>query len=160
MRLERTFDVSEVKSIVGHPEIKPHIVEGDEIPVPLHPSIYYLVAKEERFEDGAVEDRTLGIAAFIPVNSITWNPHMAVLPAHRGIGTRLLRLAMGWMFENTACRKLVAYPPSYNAAMIRVFEKCGFAKEGMSPKSFEWRGQVHDRILMGTDKEQPLCGRD
>jgi RimJ/RimL family protein N-acetyltransferase len=159
VRLERTFDVAEVKSIIGHPELKPLLVEGDEIPVPLHPSIYYLVAKKERFADGAVDDYVVGIAAFIPVNSITWNPHVAILPAHRGNGTQVLRMAMSWMFANTPCTKIVAYPPSYNEAMIRVFDKCGFSTEGLSPKSFEWRGAVHDRILMGIEKENTPCGQ-
>jgi|SRR5581483_1764690 len=159
MRLERTFDVELVRSVIGHPEIKPHVLEGDDVPVPLHDSIYYLVAREERFADGAVEDDVVGMVGFLPVNSIAWNPHVAVLPRHRGRGTELMALAMQWMFANTQCRKLVAYPPVFNARMIRVFEKCGFEFEGRSPASFAWRGEIHDRMLMGANKENFACGQ-
>lgn len=160
MRLERTFDQSLVREVIGHPGVKPYVLETDDVPVPLHPDIYYLVAKDERHADGAVEDVLLGVVAFVPVNSIAWNPHIGVLPAHRGRGTEIMAAAMQWMFVRTPCRKLVAYPPVFNVAMIRVFEKCGFEFEGRSPKSLLWRGEVHDRVLMGANKEKSQCGRD
>jgi len=157
MRLERTFDVELVRSIIGHPEVKPLVLETEDVPVPLHEAIYYLVAKEERHADGAVEDQVIGVVAFIPVNGITWNPHIAVLPEHRGRGTEVMAAAMQWMLVNTTCRKLVAYPPAFNMRMIRVFEKCGFSVEGLSRRSFPWHGEIHDRILMG--KELEPCGQ-
>lgn len=154
MNLERTFDAELVRAVIAHPGVKPHTWEGDgEPPVPLHESIYYLVPKEERHSDGAVADVTLGIVAFIPVNPVTWNPHLAILPEHRGAGTEALKLALQWMFQHTACRKVVAYPPIFNAPMIRVFEKCGFRREGLSPLSFLWNGELHHRVLMGIEKE-------
>lgn len=158
MRLERTQDAGLVRSILAHPEVKPLVWEGDGDPVvPLHDSIYHLVAREEVYADGATEDQLVGVVAFLPVNSISWNPHMAILPAHRGRGTQALELALRWMSENTPCRKVVAYPPQFNAAMIRVFEKCGFSQEGLSPNSFRWRGALYGRVLMG--KELEPCGQ-
>ena len=133
----RTFDIERVKGVICHPEILPLVCDGEPA-FPVHDSIYYLMP-----EDGA------GVVAFLPINSITWNPHIAILPEHRGRGTGLMTEALNWMFENTPCRKVVAYPPSYNLPMIRVFEKCGFSREGFSPRSFEFRGQVYDRVLMG-----------
>lgn len=160
MRLERTFDAELVRSIVAHPEVKPHTWEGDgELPVPMHDSIYYLIARDERHADGAVEDVVLGVVAFMPVNSVTWNPHIAILPEHRGTGTQAMKQAMQWMFANTPCQKLVGYPPAFNEKVIRLFEKCGFDLEGVSPKSFPWHGFMHARLLMGTDKEKQLCGQ-
>lgn len=152
MRLERTFDAGLVRSVVGHPKIKPLLIEGDDVPVPLHDSIYYLAAREDQYADGAVQDTVLGIVAFLPVNNVAWNPHIAILPEHRGRGTEAMAAAISWMFDNTPCEKIVAYPPSYNRPMIRVFEKCGLRMEGMSPKSFRWKGVMHDRLLMGKEK--------
>jgi RimJ/RimL family protein N-acetyltransferase len=153
VRIERTVDVHYVRTVIGHPAIKPEVLEGDDEPlVPLHESIYYLVPSVERHADGAIEDVRVGVVAFIPVNSIAWNPHIAILPEHRGCGTEALQAAMSWMFENTPCEKVVAYPPAFNARMIHVFEKCGFCLEGRSPRSFKWRGEYHDRILMGKEK--------
>lgn len=151
--LERTEDVELVRSIVGHPKIRAVLFEvAEPLVVPLHPSIHYLIAREERMADGAVEDKLVGLAAFHQVNSITWTPHLAILPEHRGKGSDVLRMATEWMFERTACRKLFAAPPAYNTAMIRCFEKSDFNLEGRSPRSFQWQGQLYDRVLMGKEK--------
>lgn len=153
MRIERTYDARYVRSVIGHPGIRPDVWELEEDPpVPMHESIYYLVPSIERFQDGAVEDVPVGIVAFMPVNSISWNPHIAIFPESRGCGTEVLLHALAWMFKNTPCEKVVAYPPAFNTRMIRVFEKCGFFLEGRSPRSFKWRGEYHDRILMGKEK--------
>lgn len=152
MRLERTFDAELVRSVIGHPQIKPLVLETDDVPVPMHESIYYFSAKDYRCADGAVDDVLLGVVGFIPVNNIAWNPHLAILPEHRGRGTEVMEKAIEWMFANTPCEKVVAFPPAYNAAMIRVFEKCGFRVEGCSPKSFRWNGELHARLLMGKEK--------
>lgn len=153
LRIERTRDAALVRSVIGHPEIRPLVLEGDDVPVPMHESIYYLAPKEERHADGAVEDVLLGIVAFMPINNVSWNPHIAILPEHRGRGTEVMKAALAWMFENTACEKVVAHPPAYNSKMIKVFEKCGFRLEGCSPKSFRWNGIMHARLLYGLEKE-------
>lgn len=158
MRVERSEDVRLILGIIETPGIREALFQGDEeAQVPIHPSIYYLVAREERFADGATEDCIVGVAAFHPVNSITWTPHLAILPEHRGKGAHVLHSAICWMYENTPCRKLFAAPPVFNVSMIRCFEKCGFFLEGRSPMSFMWHGDVYDRILMG---REVLCGQE
>jgi RimJ/RimL family protein N-acetyltransferase len=157
MRIERTNNAEMVRSILTFPGVRADVWEGDgEIPVPIHHSIYHLIVRCENYNDGAVSEPVIGVVAFMPINSITWNPHIAILPAYRGNGTLAMADAISWMAQNTPCRKLVAYPPEFNAKMIRVFEKCGFNKEGYSPKSFHWRGSIHGRVLMG--KEIEPCG--
>ncbi len=157
MNLGRTQDQSLVLGIIGHPVLRKELFEEDVEPqAPIHPSIYYLVAWDEKFSDGAVEDRVVGVAAFHQVNAITWTPHLVILPEHRGKGTEVLAKASQWMFENTPCKKLFAAPPIYNVAMIRCFEKCGFFLEGRSPESFLWHGEIYDRILMG---KEAVCGQ-
>lgn len=154
MMIERTFDTALIRSVVEHPEILPQIHDGaEQMAVPMHASIYYLAPKiEVGLDPGMIENHMVGVVAFIPVNSATWNPHIAILPQYRGRGTEVMRSGIAWMFENTACEKLVAYPPSFKVAMIRVFEKCGFRTEGMSPASFRWKGELHNRVLMGLEK--------
>ena len=154
MIIERTFDADAVRSVIGHPDIKPYTYDADgEIPVPMHESIYHLTAKEDfGYDPGMIETKMIGTVSFLQVNPITWNPHVGVLPQFRGSGTEVLKRACEWMFVNTQCRKIVAYPPTSNPKMVRVFEKCGFRREGYSPKSFLWRGEVFDRVLMGKEK--------
>jgi RimJ/RimL family protein N-acetyltransferase len=141
--IERTFDERLIRSVFEHPEVRPQIWEGGEMPIPFHEHAYYLYAG-------------IGLVAFVPVNHVTWGPHLAVLPEHRGHGTEMLKEAVEWMFEKTPCLKLFADPPYFNKRVIRVFEKCGFQYEGFSPRSFLWRNVLHDRVLMGLEKDS-LC---
>jgi diamine N-acetyltransferase len=144
MKLERTFDIEVIKSVICNPEIARDIYEG-EPSIPIHESVYYLIGKEN--------EEVIGIVAFIQMNPISWNPHIAVLPQFRGMGTELMNLGVKWMFENTVCRKVIAFPPLYNQKMIRVFEKCGFKQEGYSPDSFMFKGKIYDRLLLGIGKD-------
>lgn len=153
MRVERTDDLTPALAVFNHQAIVRDVWDmGIPKPLPNHPSIYYLLVKDERHSDGAVEDIVLGALMFVPMNPVTWNPHIAILPGYRGVGTEAMRLGMEWMFENTACRKLVAYPPEFNKPMIRVFQKCGWKREGFSPASLLWNGKLHDRVMFGIEE--------
>ena len=145
VRLERSEDMALIRSIIEHPGILPFIWDKpDRIPVYVHMLIHNMIA----YLDSAV----IGIVTFVPLNSITWNPHISILPDYRGHGTAVMRAATKWMFEKTGCRKICAFPPTYNKPMIRVFEKCGYKHEGFSPRSFEFKGIICDRLLMGIEK--------
>lgn len=154
MRVERTEDIAFIRYIIHHPEIHEMLIEDgqSEIPVPIRQNLYYLVPKIEIGMDGIISDAPIGCILFAQVNSVTWNPHIGILPMYRGNGTEAMGLGVQWMFDNTPCRKIVANPPSYNKAMIRVFEKCNFNYEGRSPKSVLRNGLLHDRLMMGKEK--------
>jgi len=146
LTIERTLDPEIVAYVWNHPEIKPHIWDQpEEIPILMHPKIYHMAA--------LIDGQLAGIATFMPINPVTWNPHLNILPHARGNGTDILKHAMDWMFANTSCLKMQALPACRRKAMIRVFEKCGFKLEGRSPKSFSFNGVIDDRLLMGIGKE-------
>ena len=154
MRIERTTDERTIRNVLGNPTVVHEIWDEErELPVHVHDSIYWLSVNDEHHSDGAIEDVQVGIIEFVPMNAITWNPHIAILPQYRGLGTQAMKKAIAWMFLNTPCKKIFAAPPAFNTRMIRVFRKCGFKREGISPKSFPWRGEIHDRVLMGLEKE-------
>lgn len=154
MRVERTEDVGLIYLILATPGISEWIGDdGGELNLVINPKIYYLLAKIEiGVEPGMIEEKVVGCMAFGPINGITWNPHLAILPQYRGHGTQALQAGIDWMFKNSPCEKLVAYPPSYNFAMVRVFEKCGFVHEGYSPDSVRKNGLLHGRHLMGRNR--------
>lgn len=154
MKVELTRDVGLVHSVINHPNVFGDLSDGEALPIPIHKNIYYFSARSEIFADGMVEDAILGVVGFHPVNSITWTPHVVALTSGKGHGTEMLAKAMGLMFTLTPCLKLFAAPPEFKMGMIRCFEKCGFHPEGVSRKSFLWRGRVYDRILMGYEKEK------
>ena len=146
MSINRTHDERVVRAVISHPEIKPLIcdLEG-EPPTIMHDQVYHLSVH--------IQGQLAGLVTFIPVNAITWNPHINIFPNFRGCGTGAMQAAIDWMFDNTPCLKLVAFPPEYNKAMIRVFQKCGFQDEGYSRKSFRFKGVIYDRLLLGMRKD-------
>lgn len=145
LTLERTQDASVIRSVLHHPDVLTKVWDGaGDPPIPIHDSIYHLVAK--------VDGEVAGLITFMPVNSITWNPHVNIIAQGRGLGTELVKRGLEYMFSRTPCRKVVAFPPAPNIAMIRVFEKCGFQREGYSPNSFEFKGETFNRVLLGIGK--------
>ena len=158
MRLERSEDEKRVTAVLFHPDIFPHVSDdGEERVFVRHPKLYYLMVQvDEPISMDGVKAADIGMVTFTPVNFCTWIPHVSILPGHRslGLGSLALAVGMGWMWEHIPnCWKLVARPPAFNHAMIRVFEKCGFHREGRSPKSFMRHGVLHDRIYFGYERD-------
>lgn len=155
VRLQRTEDIEQIRAVIYDPSIysaSTDDAEHDDIFV--HPLMYYLLVKvDEPISESGTTELTAGLVAFFPENAVTFVPHIGILSPYRGIGTEALKIGIKWMFENTACRKLVGRPPNFNHAMVRVFQKCGFHLEGLSPKSFLRHGTLHDRICFGLEKE-------
>lgn len=150
VRVDPTEDLQLLYSILQTEGVAEWVGEdGAELILPSHPKIHYLLAKIEIGVDGVIEDRVIGCVAFMPINAVTWNPHIAILPKYHGNGTDAMRAGIQWIFGNTDCEKLVAHPPEYNKPMVRVFEKCGFDHEGFSPQSVRKNGVLHGRHLMG-----------
>lgn len=150
LRIERTEDMAFVNSLLQMPGVvETAWDDGGPKTLSVHPSLVYLRASIEVWDEGAIRSEDVGCMTFIPINAVTWNPHIAILPEHRGKGTETMKAGIEWMLENTGFQKLVAYPPEYNKPMIRVFEKCGFKCEGYSPASILKNGVLHGRYLMG-----------
>lgn len=157
MKIERTESLIFIKEVLDHPQLRPLMVDDgtpEEWQPSLHPLLYYLVPTIEVFDEGVVSDTAIGVLLFAPVNFCTWNPHIAILPKYHGRGTDAMLAGLAWMFSRTPALKMTAFPPVYNPRMIRVFEKCGFLKEGVSVKSILRHDTLHDRIVMGLEKER------
>lgn len=156
VKVERTEDAALIKSVFDDPDCRPWMRDDGtpkEWSPTIHPLMYYLTPMIEAWDEGVLSDTPIGMLLFTPVNSTTWNPHMAVLPQYRGRGTAAMKAGLDWMWKNTPARKMVAFPPVYNPRMIRVFQKCAFKVEGWSSRSVMHDGKLHDRMVMGLEKE-------
>lgn len=141
MKLERTTDLALIKSVFLHPGIADEDMERL-MPFPLVDMVYWLLAYEG--------DTLLGCITFFPLYGCAWNPHIGIFPAQRGCGTEVMRSGVKWMFENTPARKILAFP--FKPIMWRVYEKCGFRKEGWSPKLVDFNGELKDCLIVGIEK--------
>ena len=126
MRVERTHDASEIRKVICNLQVLTELGALGEPPVPIHETIYHLIAKDKD---------VMGVASFFPIDGKAWSPHMAVLPEYRGIGTEFLQQAIGWMLEHSPCKALRVAVPAWNERMVHVFEKCGFSREKLQDGS-------------------------
>lgn len=108
----------------------------------IHDSVYWLLAYQG--------ENLTGCVVFFPIYSMAWNPHIAILPEYRGCGTDVMREGCAWMFANTACLKMLAFP--FKPIMQRMYRKCGFKVEGYSKKLLYRNGNLLDCQIVGLNK--------
>jgi RimJ/RimL family protein N-acetyltransferase len=72
----------------------------------------------------------------------------------RGHGTRAVRLVLQHALEDLRLRRVFAMADADNARVIRLFEKCGFAREGLLREHRLRHGRPVDMVVMG------LLGRE
>lgn len=139
--LSRTSDIALIESVFLHPAIKDEVLEGD-LALPIHEKVYWLAAHSDH--------ALVGMVVFVPLYGVASNPHIAILPAHRGTGTEVMRQGVRWMFENTDYRKILAFP--FKPIMMRLYEKCGFATEGFARGLVMAKGQLRDCRIVGLER--------
>lgn len=94
-----------------------------------------------------------GILIGKPVNGITYDCHIALLPEAAGIAVDICKGAIKWMFNNTKCLRLVASVPEYNKLAIRLARESGMELMGINKKSFLKNGILFDQLMFGISKE-------
>jgi RimJ/RimL family protein N-acetyltransferase len=73
---------------------------------------------------------------------------VAAVPG-QGAGTRLVRAALNWVFEEADAPRAFLDALIHNARAIRVYENCGFVREGVMRSSYAMPdGSRTDRVLM------------
>ncbi len=89
-------------------------------------------------------DRTMGMDLFLGEPDL-WG---------KGLGTRVIRLAMGMIFERGDVDRLVIDPHADNARAVRAYEKSGFRKVKMLPAHELHEGEYRDCWLMEAHREE------
>jgi RimJ/RimL family protein N-acetyltransferase len=67
----------------------------------------------------------------------------------RGHGSRAVRLVLHHAFENLRLRRVFAMADADNARVIRLFERCGFEREGLLREHRLRHGRPVDMVVMG-----------
>jgi RimJ/RimL family protein N-acetyltransferase len=67
----------------------------------------------------------------------------------RGYGTDASRTLIRYAFEQLNLRRLTLYVHDFNARAIRVYEKCGFEREGILREAEYMDGAYSDLVVMG-----------
>jgi len=149
---ERTRDYALVKSIITHPAVYPY-VSDDYSPAPKdfkpfeHDALWYVLVK-----DG---EELLGLWMFSPESEICWKVHTCLLPNAYGERAKLAAKQMAkWIWDHTACLRIVTDVPEYNRLAYHFAKKAGMTEYGRNPKSYMKSGILYDQILLGVSKCQ------
>ncbi|MGI8721270.1 MAG: GNAT family N-acetyltransferase [Geodermatophilaceae bacterium] len=66
----------------------------------------------------------------------------------RGYGTEATRAAVAYGFDVVGLHRISLEVFAFNRQAQRVYEKCGFVREGVAREALLWNGQRHDAVLM------------
>lgn len=135
-------DMEAVARILNHPKVYDMITDDTCIP-PVIPCAHHLHLMNE--------EKT-AVLILVPMNGITCEVHMAVLPELWGRAATFVRECIAWGWKNTRYMKAITYCPEYNRAAIALAKRCGFKEEGRVKDSFLKNWQLHDQIVFGLSK--------
>ena len=88
-----------------------------------------------------------------PINCISLDVHVALLPSARGGAVDISKDAIKWIFKNTQYMHMTASIPEYNRLAIKLAGKSGMEFIGMNKGSFMKNGKLHNQYLFGIQKE-------
>lgn len=88
-----------------------------------------------------------------PINHISLDVHVALLPDAKGKAAEISKGAIKWMFNNTQYLHMNASIPEYNKLAIRLAEKVGMEFIGINKGSFMKDGKLYNQYLFGIQKE-------
>jgi RimJ/RimL family protein N-acetyltransferase len=145
MLVERCYDVDVVRSILTHPAIYDRIAEDGTLPredyIPDMIGAAYVV--------GIVGADPIGVMIYHPVNGITWECHVQVLPEYRKEhADEFAQKALQWAWD-MGVQKIVAQIPELYPNVRDFGLRHGFAVEGTNRKSYLKNGQIHDQWYLG-----------
>jgi|TARA_R110000782_G_C14819187_1_gene413769 RimJ/RimL family protein N-acetyltransferase len=146
MILERTKDLSAIKSFMMLPEIYRQAAEDG---ASLDPDFtesdreVWLLA----IDDGV----TVGIVHSHLENGSTAWFHPYILSKHKADYLKLVNLFLKWfdLYFPIEIQKLNAYMPTYAKKAYQVALSAGFKDEGLNRMSYEKNGKLWDRHLVG-----------
>lgn len=156
---ERSTDYELIRSILTHPKIYPHISDDGSPPREEYrpvesDAIWYVVVRD----CGEV----LGLWMFVPLNTITYEIHTALLP--KAWGSRAIQAALelpDWIWQNTPCRRIVTHVPSPNRLALRFALAAGMEMFGIDKASYLKNGVLCDQFCLGMSRpdDMPISER-
>ena len=78
----------------------------------------------------------------------------------RGYGTRAVRRLLGHAFDDLGLRRVFAMADEDNVPVIRLFESCGFGREGLLRRHRSRHGRPVDMVMMGILEDEYRAAND
>jgi len=155
VRRMKCCDRAIVNSILRDKDVYPWISD-DGSP---HPSVFDVKHLLQEESDVVIvlgwwDSKWKGIWTLHQRNAITYEAHIGILPEYRGLaGITATKEATKWMWDNTKCRKIIAFVPSCNDAARHFVSALGMSREGELSSSFMRDGTLFNEVIFGISKE-------
>lgn len=96
----------------------------------------------------------IGVAGLHSVKYVQRNAEMAVMVGEernrsRGYGREILEMLVSYAFDTVNLHRVYARVYQGNLASIRLFESCGFRKEGELVEASYWNGRYRNVLIYG-----------
>lgn len=95
----------------------------------------------------------LALFKLTPVNTVSLEIHINVLPEFRDERREIVLCAYRWILEFTGYQKLIAWVPALHKHIKRFAVEMGMVVEGNSTASYRKDGVIWDQWLLGIDRE-------
>lgn len=148
MRFEITRDQEFIKYCLTHPYVWRNTI--DDALIGVDPELFFPPMNGVVY----VKAGDFGLLIGKPVNYITYDVHIALMPQARGMAKDICKNAIQWIFGNTERQlRLMASIPSFNVKTIKLAGDVGMEFIGINKKSFMVNGVLFDQHLFGISKE-------
>jgi len=146
-------DVDGVNSLMRDPDIYPHVTD-DSCPRPEDFDASDMLKSDDIYALGWRDNGSIpGLLILYALNGITYQGHICMSKECRGREAVENSLkAKDWMFENTNCRKIVAFVPDHRKVVKVIVKAIGFEREGKLKNSFLKDGTLIDEVIYGIEK--------
>lgn len=67
----------------------------------------------------------------------------------KGVGSQMIEYLLQWAKENPVLKRVFLFVAAPNEGAVRLYERCGFLKEGHMPGDYHRNGQYYDSYIMG-----------
>ncbi|HZF59439.1 MAG TPA: GNAT family protein [Rubrobacter sp.] len=119
----------------------------------------------ETWRIDSAEGKPVGQIELVDIHPLQRRAEMHLLVGEknvwgRGYGSRAVRRLLGHAFEDLNLRRVFAMADEDNGRVIRLFERCGFAREGLLRRHRLRHGQPVDMVVMGVLEEEYRASND
>lgn len=153
-------DLDFVNYVIRHPTVYPTVCD-DMSPPPQEFNIEPILALSEAY---ILTTNPHTVFVFIPttISRIVFDVHANIIaPEGRGkAGYQSAAEALGYMFSETICRKIITFIPSLYPNTLRFAVTSGLKNEGLIEKAFLKGDDLHDVHICGITKKDWVNSRE
>ena len=119
----------------------------------------------ETWRIDTVEGRPVGQIELMGIHPLQRRAEMHLLVGEkdtwgRGYGSRAVQRLLGHAFGDLRLRRVFAMADEDNVRVVRMFERCGFVREGLLRRHRLRHGQPTDMVVMGILDEEYRTSND